>query len=100
MHDADVKRVKATLEKAFELEILHDYMAPPEIMPHVAIVVVIGEKMKGMPGLAGRAFGALGRNNINIIAIAQGSSELSISFAVKSSDVKEAVKAIHDEFQL
>jgi aspartate kinase len=69
-------------------------------MPHVAIVVAIGENMKGTPGLAGRAFGALGRRAINIIAIAQGSSELSISFAVKSSDVKEAVRAIHEEFQL
>jgi len=100
VHDADVKRVKATLERAFELEILHDYMPPPEIMPHVAIVVVIGEKMKGTPGLAGRTFAALGRSSINIIAIAQGSAELSISFAVKSSDVKEAVTAIHGEFQL
>ena len=69
-------------------------------MPHVAIVVAIGENMKGTPGIAGRAFGALGRRGINIIAIAQGSSELSISFAVKSADVKEAVKAIHEEFKL
>lgn len=100
IHDADLQRVKAKLEKAFELEILHDYMAPLEVMPHAAIVVAIGEYMKGTPGIAGRAFGALGRRGINIIAIAQGSSELSISFAVRSSDVKDAVKAIHEEFQL
>jgi len=56
--------------------------------------------MKGTPGIAGRAFGALGRRGINIIAIAQGSSELSISLAVRSSDVKEAVVAIHQEFEL
>jgi aspartokinase len=56
--------------------------------------------MKGTPGIAGRAFGALGRHGISIIAIAQGSSELSISFAVKSADVKEAVKVIHEEFKL
>jgi len=100
VHDADVARVRHTLEKAFELEILHEYMPRPQIMPHVAIVVVIGEKMKGTPGLAGRTFGALGRNNVNIIAIAQGSTELSISFVVKSGDVKEAVKVVHEEFQL
>ncbi len=100
VHDADLKRVKAKLEKAFELEMLHDYMAALEIMPNVAIVVAIGENMKGTPGIAGRSFGALGRRGINIIAIAQGSSELSISFAVKSSEVKEAVKAIHEEFKL
>jgi len=100
VHDADLRRVKANLEKAFELEMLHDYMGAIEVMPHVAIVVAIGENMKGTPGIAGRAFSALGRRGTNIIAIAQGSSELSISFAVKSSDVKEAVNAIHEEFRL
>jgi aspartokinase/homoserine dehydrogenase 1 len=100
VHEADLKHVKAKLEKVFELEILHDYMTALEVMPHAAIVVAIGENMKGTPGVAGRAFSALGRRGINIIAIAQGSSELSISFAVKSSNVKEAVQAIHEEFQL
>jgi aspartate kinase len=100
VHEADLRRVKTHLEQTFELELLHDRMAAIEVMPHVAIVVAIGENMKGTPGIAGRAFGALGRHGINIIAIAQGSSELSISFAVKSSDVKEAVKAIHEEFKL
>ncbi len=100
VHDADLKRVRAKLEKAFELELLHDYVAALEVMPHVAIVVAIGENMRGTPGIAGRAFGALGHRGINLIAIAQGSSELSISFAVKSSDVKEAVKVVHEEFQL
>jgi len=100
VHDADLRRVQNQLEKSFELELLHDYLAAIEVMPHVAIVVAIGENMKGTPGIAGRAFGALGRRGLNIIAIAQGSSELSISFAVKSPDVKEAVKAIHEEFKL
>jgi len=100
VHDADMRRVKAQLEKTFELEMLHDDRVSIEIIPHVAIVVMIGENMKGTPGISGRAFAALGRNGINIIAIAQGSSELSISFAVKTSDVKEAVKAVHEEFKL
>jgi aspartokinase len=100
VHEADRKKVRASLERAFELEMLHDARAAIEVMNNVAIVVAIGENMKGTPGIAGRAFGALGRRGINIIAIAQGSSELSISFAVKSADVKDAVKAIHEEFQL
>ena len=100
VHDADVSRVKAQLEKTFELEMLHDDRVSIEVMPHVAIVVAIGENMEGTPGISGRIFGSLGRRGINIIAIAQGSSELSISFAVKASDVKEAVKAIHEEFTL
>ncbi len=100
IHDADLPRVKARIEKTFELEMLHEYVGVLEVMPKVAIVVAVGENMKGTPGIAGRAFGALGRRGINIIAIAQGSSELSISFAVKSSDVKDAVRAIHEEFEL
>lgn len=97
---ADLAKVRSRLGKTFELELLHEYVGPLEVMPKIAIVVAVGENMKGTPGLAGRAFGALGKRGINIIAIAQGSSELSISFAVKASDVKEAVRAIHEEFQL
>lgn len=100
VHDADLLRVRDALEKAFELEIVHDYIGSPEVLPQVAIVVAVGENMKGMPGLSGRAFSALGRHGINIIAIAQGSSELSISLAVASADVKNAVTAIHEEFEL
>jgi aspartokinase/homoserine dehydrogenase 1 len=100
IHDTDLPRVKARLGKTFELEMLHEYVGTLEVMPKIAIVVAVGENMRGTPGIAGRAFGALGKKGINIIAIAQGSSELSISFAVKSSDMKEAVKAIHEEFQL
>jgi aspartate kinase len=100
VHDADLPRVRTQLEKTFELEMLHDDRVSIEVMPHVAIIVAIGENMEGTPGISGRAFGSLGKRGINIIAIAQGSSELSISFAVKASDVKEAVKAIHEEFEL
>jgi aspartate kinase len=100
IHDADLPKVRARLEKTFELEMLHEYVGTLEVMPKIAIVVAVGENMKGTPGIAGRAFSSLGKKGINIIAIAQGSSELSISFAVKASDVKEAVKSIHDEFAL
>ena len=100
VHDADGPRTKARLEKALELEIRHEYVDAIEVMPDVGIIVAVGEKMKGTPGIAGRMFGALGSRGINVIAIAQGSSELSISFAVKLRDVTEAVRAIHEEFQL
>jgi len=100
IHHSDFPRVKARLEKIFELEMLHDYVGVVEVLPKVAIVVMVGEHMKGTPGIAGNAFVALGRQGINIIAIAQGSSEISISFALKASDMKAAVKAIHEEFHL
>ena len=100
IHHGDLDRVRAVLRKTFELEMLHDYMGPIEVMRQAAIVVAIGENMEGTPGIAGRAFGALGKRGINVIAIAQGSSELSISFAVKTADVKGAVGALHREFKL
>jgi bifunctional aspartokinase / homoserine dehydrogenase 1 len=100
IHHADFRRVKERLEKSFELEMLHDYVGGLEVMSKIAVVVMVGEHMKGTPGIAGRTFGALGREGVNIIAIAQGSSELSISFAVKAADMKTAVQAVHKEFQL
>jgi aspartate kinase len=100
VHDADRARTRAELERAFERELRHDSVEGFEVMPQVGIVVAVGEGMKGIPGIAGRMFGAVGRRGINIIAIAQGSSELSISFAVKSEDVAGAVRAVHEEFQL
>jgi aspartokinase len=66
----------------------------------IAIVAVVGEKMRGTPGIAGRTFSALGRGNINIIAIAQGSSEYNVSFVVEAGAMKEAMRAVHDEFAL
>jgi aspartate kinase len=100
VHAADEPRVRARLEKAFAIEMRHDYVAAIDVMPKVGIVVAVGEKMKGTPGITGRMFAALGRRGINVIAIAQGSSELSVSFAVQSSEVADAVRTIHGEFQL
>jgi aspartate kinase len=63
----------------------------------VTIVSVIGSGMRETPGVSARVFGALGQSNINVIAIAQGSSEYSISLVVSEADAHEAVKAIHAE---
>jgi len=68
--------------------------------PSIAIVAVVGENMHGTPGVAGRTFSALGREGVNIIAIAQGSSECNISFVVSEKDVKAALTATHREFGL
>ena len=56
--------------------------------------------MRGTPGVAGRTFSALGNENVNIIAIAQGSSETNISFVIEEKDVKKALLATHREFGL
>ncbi len=65
-----------------------------------SIIAVVGAGMKGTPGVAGRVFSTMGRNDINISAISQGSSELNISFAVLEEDVVDAVRALHEEFDL
>lgn len=67
---------------------------------NVSVIAAIGAGMKGTPGVAARVFGTLGRNGINILTIAQGSSELNISFTVDERDAVKAVRALHSEFQL
>ena len=69
-----------------------------QVAEKVAIIAVIGSYMRGYPGTAGRVFTAMGKKGVNIMAIAQGSSELSISFIVKGEDGPEAVRALHEEF--
>ena len=64
----------------------------------VTAVALIGEGMRGIPGIAARLFGALGQGRINVIAIAQGASESNISLVVSLEDRAAAVNAIHQEF--
>src|SRR6185436_19515447 len=65
-----------------------------------AIVAVVGDRMRGMPGIAGRTFSALGRRGINIIAIAQGSSEYNVSLVIDAGQMREVVQVLHSEFRL
>ncbi|MBP1465067.1 aspartate kinase [Candidatus Chloroploca sp. M-50] len=71
-----------------------------EVLDQVVIIAVVGSGMRGTPGIAGRVFGALGNVGINIIAIAQGSTENNISLVVAASDGDDAVRAIHHSFDL
>ncbi len=88
------------LEESFEPERARRNIDRIWAQEKVAIVAVVGAGMKGTPGIAAKVFGALGRNKINVIAIAQGSSEHNISLVVDEQDVEEAVRYIHDEFGL
>ncbi len=86
------------LLKEFELELARKEIEAISADSEVSIIAVVGEGMRGTPGVAGRLFSTLGRKGINIIAIAQGSSELNISLIVAAADEKAAVQTIHDEF--
>lgn len=97
---SDAQRTVEALRKEFAQDVAHEKVEHITVDPSIAIVAVVGENMRGVPGLAGRTFSALGRENVNIIAIAQGSSESNISFVVSEKDVKTALLATHREFGL
>lgn len=91
-------KAKKAIDLAFEGEIALKKVRPLSIETDLSIVAVVGEQMKSRPGISGRMFGALGRNGVNIRAIAQGSSEKNISAVVASEDVNKAVNVLHEEF--
>jgi len=96
----DAGRVVRALRQAFAPELSRQEVEHITVDAEIAVVAAIGERMRGAVGIAGRTFGALGRAHINVIAIAQGSSEYNISFVVEAHAVKEAVAAVHEEFEL
>jgi aspartokinase len=69
-------------------------------MPDIAIVVLVGEGIKGLPAVASRAFGILGEAHFNILMFAQGSSELNLSLVVRQKDAPRAVQLLHRAFEL
>jgi aspartate kinase len=97
---ADEKRALAALREAFAPEIAEQTVEHVNTNPDVAIVAAVGENMKGIPGVAGRIFTAIGRENVNIMAIAQGSSEYNISLVVEKSAMQRALTTLHHEFRL
>jgi aspartate kinase len=96
----DAPQTLKALRSAFAADLKHHDVEHITVDPNIAIVAVVGEKMRGTPGIAGRTFSALGRRGINIIAIAQGSSEYNVSFVVEAGAMRDAVGAVHEEFQL
>jgi len=93
-------RAKELVDKEFALERRAGLVDEVVVTKDVSVVAVVGESMHESPGVSGRFFGALGKNGINIIAIAQGSSELNITCIVNRKDEKKALNVVHDEFFL
>ncbi|MFT6147740.1 MAG: aspartokinase/homoserine dehydrogenase 1 [Saprospiraceae bacterium] len=94
--DAGIACVAIELE--FEYEINQKLVTSPRIETDLSVIAVIGENMRYRSGMAGRMFQSLGKNGVNIIAIAQGSSELNISAVIKKSDEHKALNALHEGF--
>jgi bifunctional aspartokinase / homoserine dehydrogenase 1 len=91
-------KAKETIDKAFAFEIEKGSVNPLSIETDLSIVALVGDKMKSHPGISGRMFSALGRNGVNVRAIAQGSSERNISTVIATADIKKALNVLHEEF--
>ena len=96
--DKDAPLAKAVIDKEFENEISLFKIDPLGIESHLSIVAVIGDKMKSHQGISGKMFSTLGKNNVNIRAIAQGASERNITAVISESDVKKALNCLHEQF--
>jgi len=94
---SELEQAREYLQEDLALELGHGYLKPIDIDTDVALVAVVGEGMRGTPGLAGRIFTAISRQRVNIMAIAQGSSELTIVIVVRRAGLEAAVQAIHEE---
>lgn len=89
---------KQSIDKTFSPEIENGKVEPLVIESGLSVIALVGDNMKNHPGISGKMFGALGRNGVNVRAIAQGSSERNISAVILRNDVKKAVNVLHEEF--
>ncbi len=96
----DVPAALEAVESNLQLELAHGYLKPIEVDENVGLLAVVGEGMRGTPGLAGRVFTAISKEDVNIIAIAQGSSELTIGIIVSRQGMEKAVRAVHTACEL
>jgi len=94
----EAQRAKNIIERAFELELQTRQMLPVSIKENLSIVAIVGKQMRGVPGVSGKLFNTLGNNKINIVAIAQGSSELNVSAVIGAEDETRALQVIHEAF--
>lgn len=96
--NADADNAQKAIDKAFELEIAQNKIDNCIVEKNLCIVALVGESMKNHQGLSGKMFSTLGKNNVNIRAIAQGASERNISVVINERDVKKALNTLHERF--
>jgi aspartokinase/homoserine dehydrogenase 1 len=96
--EALADKAKLAVDKTFAHEIETGRVEPLRVEMGLAIVALVGDNMKSHPGISGKMFGAIGRNGVNIRAIAQGSSERNISAVIAATDVKKAINVLHEDF--
>lgn len=92
------EKAKEAIDRSFSFEIEKGKVNPLVVEKNLAIIALVGDQMKNHPGISGRMFGVLGRNGVNVRAIAQGSSERNISAVIASGDIRKALNVLHEEF--
>lgn len=98
IQNSDAETAEIAINKAFEIEINQNKVEPCIVEKNLCIIALVGENMKNHQGLSGRMFSTLGKNNVNIRAIAQGASERNISVVINERDVKKALNTLHENF--
>jgi aspartokinase/homoserine dehydrogenase 1 len=96
----DEKKAEKAIQEEFEFELNSNKIDEPQFDNELSILSVVGENMKKTRGISGKFFSALGKNGINIIAIAQGSSELNISAVIERNELSKALNVVHDSLLL
>ncbi len=96
--DVHTEKAKEVIDHTFAYEIETGKVEPLAVEKQLSIVALVGDNMKSHPGTSGKMFGALGKNGVNVRAIAQGSSERNISAVIARADVKKAINVLHEEF--
>lgn len=96
----DAKSAKRVVEKEFEYDRQMGLVRTVKVEDELSVIAIIGENMRYRPGISGRLFNALGKNGINAVAIAQGSSELNVSVVINRADESKALNALHEAFFL
>ena len=96
--NSDAAKAKDAIDKTFEIEISQNRVEPCIVEKELCIVALVGENMKNHQGISGKMFSTLGKNNVNIRAIAQGASERNISVVINEKDVVKALNTLHERF--
>ena len=95
-----IELAESAIRAEFEKEISTGQISKIEMESKLSIVAIVGENMKHTTGIAGKLFSTLGKSGVNVIAIAQGASELNISWVVKSEELRKTLNVVHESFFL
>ncbi len=95
-----IEKAETAIREEFEKEIANGQVNKIELDSNVSVVAIVGENMKHTTGIAGKLFSTIGKSGVNIIAIAQGASELNISWVVKNDELRKTLNVVHESFFL